>query len=187
MTAGEKKQKQFDQDMPRVLRKTIVQYSRPRLKPRQHFELSQRELKGGQENIIPMIRRLAQQDAHKSHIVDAISHEGLDLALYKYTKSRFHALMKHLQDNEWIEPPRSPNYLKYISDDFYEYLAEHPFTKKILVRRFPNNVIIYFRDPNAIVVVDYVIQNQDNPLIVTDQIKRYIISESVPIYNWSII
>jgi len=183
------KKEHFDQSLPASVRTNILQYHRDPLKPRQHVQLSKKQLKGKQQYIIPMMKRLQQEGARKDILTQTIRRESVDLAVYKIAKKKYNDFVRRQAEegpNMMLPLKRSPNYFKYVSQDFLESLGDHPYTKKIHALVYHDDALIYFRLGSQIIVVHLGIP-ENRHFTTPEEIKRYIIEYDPPITDFAVL
>lgn len=154
------------QKLPYALRATIVEKSRDRNRPRAHIAYSEKQIRAkGQQTLPRMVQRVDQQDRRKRGVVDQVRRQrlsGSDLALYKVSSAaaRNHERLQRLQlQTHFIPMPpmirREPNYYRFLSREFIQYLREHPYSKRVHVAFWRDSVLVFLTHGNYITAVNY--------------------------------
>jgi len=183
------KKKYLDENIPYSVRTNILKFAQQSKKPRQHIELSKKQLKGQEQYLIPMKQRIDRENKKKDSLVQQYNTNGLDRALYTIVKKRYHdylLLETELQQQMWAPIKRTPNYYKYVSTEFLRHLHEHPYSQKIHISTWHQDAIIFFRDNDGIVVVHFTLPEDVDFFDYTD-IKRYILENDVPVTDYQTI
>lgn len=177
-------------NLPYSITGDIAKLSQDPRKPRQHIHLSQKQLKGQTQQLPQMIQRIHRQNLRKDIITANLNEHALNLALYKKTKKLIHNYIQGINHPEnplqMLPLKRSINYFKYVSQEFIEYLMQHPHSKRIHVSWRHDEAFIFLRNNERIVVVHYNLPEDFNFESVVE-LKRFILENKTSIDEYEIL
>lgn len=111
----------------------------------QRVALSQKKKKGKDQDLDEIMSRLHDEKHKKGEFVRQINETDVtDLLLWKKLVEK----VKHAMIQDENQPPvgikRTPNYYKYIDGNTLQYLYSHPYSKKVHVSGWRNDILFFF-------------------------------------------
>lgn len=151
--------------LPKENKELILEYTRPKYKPRKELIGSQKQ------DLDSIVQRILVQDSRKQKLVSQIKES--DRALYKFIIKDIHRFIESqtlafsnkevdINNFQYIGLKREPS-TKIFPISKIQYLAQHPYSKQLFITGFwQDNLIITLRHPkDGIFCVLYKIQEND--------------------------
>jgi hypothetical protein len=171
---------------PYQSRISIVEYSLDRKKPRQHIILSKKQLgTRPPESISKIVQRINAQNARKDRVVQEL--EIVDTLVRNKAREDLRDKIRQDQGNLPLVM-RTPNYYKYVSREFLNYLRQHPNSSRIHISGWRNDVLLFFgttvNGAHTVAVVHYRLPDQPGFDIYSDRDLRKFIQKSTNISQY---